>query len=285
MRIRSLMTIAALATTSTDGFAQDVGAERVRRSQLFHANALQRTGVLVPLYVYPANIHTNAVYNRLIDLKRRHETLPMWVIVNPATGPGMEIDANYTKAIDRLQGAGCMTLGYVGTSYGKRTADEVKRDIDLWLKLYPKTHGVFFDEVKNEDSDSAVNHQLEMSKHARNRGCWPIVANPGTDVPERYFKANAADVFVIHEGNHWPKEERLKGDYFGGYSDYPPWTRGLLLHSQTTFDSKALKTARKYCRWVYITEAPFRAGNPKAANPWERLSSHLEATCEALARD
>ena len=83
--------------------------------------------MLVPLYVYPADVHTNPAYNRLMDLKRRYETVPMWVIVNPASGPGERVDANYTKAIDRLRGAGCVVLGYVTTSYGKRTRPRCRR--------------------------------------------------------------------------------------------------------------------------------------------------------------
>ena len=100
----------------------------------------------------------------------------------------------------------------------------------------------------------------------------------------RYFAANAADVIVVHEGNAWPKEERLKGDYFGGYSDYPPFTRGVLLHSQERLDRPSLQKARKYSRWVYVTEAVYQADDPKLLNPWSRLSKHLEETCEALSQ-
>src|SRR5437868_3015881 len=70
-------------------------AARRERAMQFHLRAQERTGLLVPLYVYPADIHTNRVYNRLIDLKRRYETVPFWVIVNPASGPGKQVDANY----------------------------------------------------------------------------------------------------------------------------------------------------------------------------------------------
>ena len=95
-------------------------ALRRERAQQFHLCAQERTGLLVPLYVYPADIHTNRIYNRLIDLKRRYETVPFWVVLNSASGPGTQVDANHTKAIDRLQGAGCVVLGYVATNYGKR---------------------------------------------------------------------------------------------------------------------------------------------------------------------
>jgi hypothetical protein len=147
-----------------------------------------------------------------MDTKRRYETVPMWVIVNPQSGPGEQVDGNYTKAIDRLRGAGCVVLGYVSTSYGKRTQDEVRADIDRWLAMYPRIQGVFFDEMRYEDTDEAVQYQSALTRYAHGAGCWPVVANPGADTPGRFFAADAADVIVIAEGDQWPTEERLKGD-------------------------------------------------------------------------
>jgi len=260
-------------------------ADRHRRQpQEFHVRAQQRTGLLVPLYLYPANIHTNAVYNRLMDLKRRYETVPFWVIVNPASGPGTERDANYTKAIDRLQGAGCVVLGYVTTRYGKRAAAEVRADIDRWGKLYPYIHGIFFDEMIYEDTAAGADHQSQLNRYAHDAGYWPTVANPGADTPGRYFASDAADVIVVHEANEWPTEAKLKGDYFGGYSDYPPFTRAVLVHSLARFDPQHLQQVRRYARWVYVTDDPYRPTDPKADNPWDSLSKYVEEMCEQLAR-
>ena len=50
----------------------------------------------------PGGRAPNPAYNRLIDLKRRYESVPIWVIVNPASGPGERADANYARAVDRL---------------------------------------------------------------------------------------------------------------------------------------------------------------------------------------
>jgi len=278
----------SLALWTTFGllaYAEDSPADKRRReAQEFHQRAMQRTGLLVPLYAYPANVHTNVTFNRLVEVKRRFESVPIWVILNPASGPGGKVDANYTKAIDRLQGAGCVTLGYVTTSYGKRPVPDAERDVVRWLAMYPRIHGVFFDEMRYEDNDAAVLYQAGLNDYAHRLGCWPTVANPGTDVPGRYFAKAAADVIVIHEGNAWPKEERLKGDFFGGYADYPPFTRALVLHSQKELDRNALRMARKYSRWVYVTDAEFREGD-KHSNPWDRLSKHLEALCEELIRN
>jgi hypothetical protein len=283
MSRRWLLPIALGVFCSASTLAEDA-AERRERAWRFHLRAQERTGLLIPLYVYPADIHTNSVYNRLIDLKRRYETVPMWVILNPASGPGAQVDANYTKAIDRLQGAGCLVLGYVTTSYGKRPAKDVEADLAAWLKFYPRTQGIFFDEMVYEDSEDAANYQAGLSRLARAAGFWPTVANPGADTPGRYFSVEAADVIVIHEGSDWPEESRLKGDYFGGYSDYPPFTRAVLVHSLARFDPKPLTMIRKYARWVYITDDPYRPNDPQAPNPWDTLSKHLDVICSELAQ-
>ncbi|WP_020470934.1 spherulation-specific family 4 protein [Zavarzinella formosa] len=284
MRHYSLLLLAFLMSVGPFVKAEETPAgQRLQRAKEFHQRSQERTGVLVPMYVYPENIHKNAAYNRLIELKRRHETVPMWVIINPASGPGKAVDANYTKAIDRLMGAGCVVLGYVSTNYGKRPEADVKKDIDQWLKLYPRTQGIFFDEMIYEDKEAGVKHQSTLNQYAHGLGYWPTVANPGAPTPGRYFAAEAADVIVVHEGDKWPKEETLKGDYFGGNSDYPPHTRAVLLHSQDKLDKAALKMVRQYSRRVYVTEGLFRENDPKAANPWGILSKHLNELCEELA--
>ena len=56
-----------------------------------------------------------------------YREVPFWVIVNPASGPGEAVDANYTKAIDRLIGAGCVVLGYVPTDYGRAPFEQVEK--------------------------------------------------------------------------------------------------------------------------------------------------------------
>jgi len=280
---RCVLLVAGL-TIPFSAKADDPAAVRRHRSKEFHLQSQTRTGILIPLYAYPANIHTNPTFNRLIDLKRRHETVPIWVILNPASGPGTQVDANYTKAIDRLIGAGCIVLGYVTTSYGKRPEAEVRKDMDLWRKMYPRAHGIFFDEMIYEDTDAGSKYMASLNRYASETGFWPTVANPGADTPGRYFAAEAADVIVVHEGDAWPKEERLAGNYFGGYADYPPSTRAVLLHSMPSLDANALRMVRKYVRWVYVTEDPYRPNDPMADNPWDTLSKHLDELCEQLAR-
>ena len=259
--------------------------QRRERLQEFHWRAQQRPGLLIPMYVYPGDVRRNAAYNRLLELKRRYETVPMWVIVNPASGPGTRVDPNYTRAIDRLLGAGCVVLGYVSTSYARRAEGDVQKDINAWRSLYPRTQGIFFDEMIYEDTAEGARYQANLNRSAQEAGCWPTVANPGADTPGRYFAVGAADVIVIHEGPDLPNEDRLKGDRPGGYADYPPFTRGVLVHSQEKLDREWLRMARKYARWIYVTEGVFRPGDPQAANPWDRLSTHADDLCKQLASE
>lgn len=236
------------------------------------------------MYIYPANIHTHPEYNRLINLKRRFPTVPFWVIVNPASGPGSAVDANYTKAIDRLIGAGCVVLGYVSTRYGERPEADIRADLASWRTMYPRIQGAFFDEMLYSDTEAGVRRQVANQLAAKQLGFWPTVANPGTDTPGRYFENRAANVIVIHEGGDWPVEPRMHGDYFGGYSDHPPYTRAVLVHSTARFSAEKLAMMKRYARWFYITPALYRENDPAHANPWNVLSEHLEATCIELSK-
>jgi hypothetical protein len=224
----------------------------------------------------------NPHFSGVVELKRSHNNVPFWVIVNPASGPGARTDPNYVRAIDRLIGAGCVVLGYITTSYSKKDAAEVGREMEKWKGFYPRVHGLFFDEMVYIDAESGVSYQAGLKAKARNAGFWPIVANPGADTPARYFAAQVADVIVIHEGGQWPGEARLKSDR---YAAHPSYTRALLIHSQSVLDSKEVAVARKHARWIYVTEGVFRPNEPGYANPWDRLSKHAEELCRLLTAE
>jgi hypothetical protein len=181
----------ALAAAVVAAGDEDAAA-RLWRAQEFHLRALERTGVLVPLNVYLGDVQENPAYTGLIALKWRFETVPCWLVVNPASVPGKTADPNYTRAIDRLCGAGCVVLRYVTTGYAKRAAADVRADVDAWLKLYPQVQGMCFDEMTTADTGAGAAYQAGLSKYARDAEFWPAAANPGDDTPGRYFSAGAA---------------------------------------------------------------------------------------------
>lgn len=285
-RLTSIFAVIAGATSLAEDVS--VSERRLAESRRFFVQSQQPTGLLIPLYHYPANVHTNAVFNRLIDLKKSYPTVPVCAIVNPANGPGTgRLDANYVKAIDRLRGAGVVLLGYVSTRFTAQPSKRVIQDIEAWKTRYPKVSGLFLDEMANKPDVATVQFYKQATLAGHNAGFWPVFANPGTATPEPFFAESAADIFVIHENRIWPTESDLKGDYFGGYADYPPWTLAVLMHSQKNFDRARFAMIRKHVRWLYVTDDVFDAKadpNDTNNNPWDELSEHLEVSFRELSR-
>lgn len=168
--ISSLMsiTLAMLANSARADDTADV--LRLANNQRFMTLVNQPTGLIVPLYQYPADIHRNKEFNRLMDLKKSHPTVP---------------------------------------------------------------------------------------------------------------------VCVIHENDTFPSEESLRGDYFGGYADYLPFTRAVLVHSLKTFDRENFARTRTYVRWIYVTHDRFDSKadpNDPKNNPWDELSHHIDTLFDELSR-
>ena len=132
------LALLGIAVSTAVSAEPQTGSLRIAEHQQWLARATQPTGLLIPLYSYPAHVHQNETFNRLIALKRKYPTVPCCVIVNPASGPGEAVDENYRKAIDRLYGAGCYLAGYVSTEYGDRDAAAVTVDLERWHTLYPR---------------------------------------------------------------------------------------------------------------------------------------------------
>ncbi|MCE9525960.1 MAG: spherulation-specific family 4 protein [Planctomycetales bacterium] len=82
--------------------------------------------LLVPAYFYPAG-KGEKEWERLLAAP---EEAGVVAIVNPASGPGRRVDANYTKVLEQARRSKLTLIGYVSTSYGKRKTEEVKADVD-----------------------------------------------------------------------------------------------------------------------------------------------------------
>ena len=111
----------------------------------------------VPAYFYPGDLWAQA-------------SLPGGgiLVMNPASGPGTEVNADYVAAVGAARAAGMKVLGYVHTSYGARQASLVEADIDAYAAWY-SIDGVFFDEVPGLD-DCAGQRALYEGYATRVRG-------------------------------------------------------------------------------------------------------------------
>ena len=106
------------------------------------ADPAPKMRLLVPAYFYPAG-KGEKEWERLLAAP---EEAGVVAIVNPASGPGRRVDANYTKVLEQAKKSKVTLIGYVSTSYGKRKTEEVKGDVDQWVRFYPGIQGIFFDE-------------------------------------------------------------------------------------------------------------------------------------------
>lgn len=230
-----------------------------------------KTGILIPLYVYPSSIYTNTTYNTLIDLKKNYHDVPMYVVLNPASGPGTVTDGNYTVAIKRLQGAGCIVLGYIATNYGATALSTVTGHVDTWLSLYPGIDGIFVDEVVSSPTSGQITYYTSLNEHIHGKALYPNVLNTGTAVNASVY--DLGDIINVYEGTSYPSEATLKGDFAGGAADFDYSRRGALAYNQSSFNEEYLRIMTKYSGLVYITDV----------NGWTGLSGYTEEMLRYLS--
>jgi hypothetical protein len=228
-----------------------------------------RLRLLIPAYFYPAGAGLKD-WDRLFAATE----VPLVVIVNPASGPGKEADPNYVKILDRTKKASHLTpIGYIATSYGKRPLEEVKADVDRWLRLYPGIQGIFFDEQAS--GDDKVDYQADLYAHVHTRKELKlVVTNPGTTCSEKYLSRPAADVACLFEG---PKafDAATFPEWAGKYG--PAHVAGVSYKIGTAKSMReCLQVAvEKKVGYCYVTDA-------EGANPWERLPGYWDEELAAV---
>jgi hypothetical protein len=233
------------------------------------------TGVVVPMYVYPADIYTNVEYNGLIDTIKEYHDIPTYVVLNPANGAGAVVDGNYTAAIKRVRGSGAEVLGYIATNYTALPIADAKLEVDKWVSLYPTIDGIFIDEQANADSQQEVDYYVELTSYIKK--IFPYsMSNPGANCPERYFSNYVSDCIITYENSGWPTESVLKGDYAGGHMDYDYKRRGTLVYNIADYDAETVEMIRKYSGLIYVTEQ-------NLPNPWGAVSTHLSDLYKTLS--
>lgn len=223
------------------------------------------TGVLIPLYIRPG-----PEWERVAAAKAARPRVPIAAIINPNNGPGGSKSESYAAAIPKLAGSAVQVVGYVWTDYGKRPIADVQADIGRWRDWYPDVSGIFIDEMASKSEQLA--YYQAVQKGARDRGVTFVVGNPGTAAQREMF--GAADALVVSERAEAPTVESLQKIAADGGSG----KMAVLVHgaARSVVDTW-LPTAKSLLSHVYITD-------DKLPNPWNTLSSHLEATVEVLDR-
>jgi len=239
-------------------------------SRAIAADPPPKMRLLVPAYFYPAG-KGEKEWERLLAAP---EEAGVVVIVNPASGPGRRVDANYTKVMEQAKKSKVTLIGYVSTSYGKRKTEEVKADVDQWVRFYPSIQGIFFDEQAS--GTEQLEQLASLCEHVRKTHKLSlVVTNPGTVCDEKYLTRPVSDVACLYEGHE-------RWDRFTP----PAWAKDLnpdriaaLAYQVPAADMpKYLRQAHdRRGGWIYITD-------DKGNNPWDQLPTYWEEELKELLK-
>ncbi len=225
--------------------------------------------LLVPAYFYPASKGLTHWDNLLAAADK----VPIVAIVNPASGPGRRVDPNYVAIFDRAKQTKIRLIGYVSTSYAKRTIADVQADVDGWLKLYPGIQGIFFDEQTS--AAEHVPYYAALYKYVREeKKLSLVVTNPGTVCDEAYLSHPAADVVCLFENRTPFTADRLP-EWSAKYAAEHVAVLPYNVQSADAMRACLRTAAARNVGYLYVTDDSGR-------NPWDRLPTWWTEEVEAV---
>jgi hypothetical protein len=222
-----------------------------------------RTRLAIPAYFYPG-----PQWDRLIAAA---PTVGM-IIFNPANGPGLAADPQYTKAIADAKAVGIVVLAYVFTNYGQRPSADVLDDIKRTYDFYSPS-GIYLAEGPMEADCSPLEAEYHaFADAARSRDPRAYLAVGTRFCPTYVYFFD----LMVEFARNWTE-----------YQTYTPpsW---MPAHSPERFcafvdsvpsasASAALsRTVMNGAGWVFATDQ----SDP---NPWGQLPSYFDDEVRAVA--
>jgi hypothetical protein len=225
------------------------------------SSLIPKTGVMVALYMYPGS--TGSVHwQKVIDEKKKHPSVPIVAIFNPSSGPGSSKNSNIAYWVDKLQDAGVIAIGYIPDGYadtknpGSRTMTWMKDKIKKYDDWYG-ADGVYFDEMTNKAGYES--RYRDLTAYAKSLGMKMTGANPGTDVPPSYIGTltviktsegrgyiSVTDPNII--GSSW-----VKGGYLGWHKDYDKRNFAVVRYDADWLNKTFVIDVSRYMGLVYVT--------------------------------
>ncbi len=170
---------------------------------------------LIPAYVYPTLDPVG--WQALAELGSRAV-----VVVNPNSGPGSWIDANYQRVVQSLRDAGVAFVGYSDTAYGQRSIADVLRDHVVYVEYYG-IDGIFLDQMPFRHPG----YVDELADALRDSTVGLTVANAGCPVVDDYLEQ--FDAVVMFE-NTYQRLDASKQDPTVFRQDVDPALAGRVAH-------------------------------------------------------
>ncbi|KAL4804607.1 cell surface protein [Aspergillus unguis] len=168
-----------------------------------------KSGIVVPLYIYPLTDQTWAPLYAAIEA---YPTLSFLVIINPNSGPGNTSlpDENYTREISRLNNYPnvCM-IGYIRIDYCNKPLQECLAEINQYASWTSSNkqlsmHGIFLDETPNHHTPERAEYldtlTQSIKSHPGIQSKKLVVHNPGT-APAASL-ACLADLVIVCEESY-----------------------------------------------------------------------------------
>ena len=224
------------------------------------ANFAAGQTLAIPSYFYPAGPGQD-----LWDqIGAAYPTVGL-AIINPNSGPGAGVNANYASQVLSSQAAGLTMIGYVHTSYGTRNSSVVEAEIDAYYRFYPTLNGIFLDEVSTDCVN--IGYYSYLYDHIGEKpGRSLTVINPGTQTSECYVATS--DIIVNFENIY--TEYRDNYTQPAWVDNYPPTRFWHLVHTTLTIADmrEAMKLSQKRnAGWIYVTPDVL-------PNPWDTLPAN-----------
>ncbi|EIW61479.1 uncharacterized protein TRAVEDRAFT_56779 [Trametes versicolor FP-101664 SS1] len=241
------------------------------------------SGVLIPLYIDPVGGPDCSGWAPVLSSIAAHPSLPFWIIINPASGPGAhgsQAPVEYQQCIPILRASNVVVLGYVPTFEGVANKKSgVTEDIDTyagWGAAF-RPDGIFFDQVSGASGDFAT--YQGFTEHAAplfNGGSGFIALNPG-DAPQDTAYYGLADLLLTAENFF---DEFSTSDIKLGAST-PPSKQAVVLTNgpstpPTSLISQLITTDK--LRAFYVTTDSQTDG----ANPYDNLPTDLASYIDAV---
>jgi hypothetical protein len=243
-------------------------------------------GMIIPLYIYPdGTAPARAGWDAVAAVAQSFPDLEVIAVINPASGPGVERDSAYRRAVRRLNRSGAVLVGYVPLGYGARSLRDVDQDLERWQRFYPDVGGFFLDEVPSraivrEHGAGILTPQVDLTAVAiRTRGmtghAGPVVANPGVPVAESYFGRGGFDIVVTHEELVWPEPSTL---------EHASPRSATLVYGDGVWDEDRFIQVSRSRGYVFVNDHLLDITG-RGTYPWSFLPGNLHRQAELLTRE
>ena len=171
---------------------------------------VSNVSVIFPAYIYPVGWTTPGAWDPLYNALQHYPYINYHIVVNPNSGPGGRApNSDYAQAITKLKSyPNALLLGYIHTSWGSRSSDDVYSDVNqyqAWRTQGLGMDGIFYDETPTAATDVLYNYMNNVTCYAKTTlthdGSDPLIYfNPGTIPDIRYY--GIADRMAVFEDTY-----------------------------------------------------------------------------------